>query len=101
MTEKIKVSKTSEIAEGSAKIIKIGEKEIAVFNINGNFHAISNVCVHKGGPLGEGTVSEDVVTCPWHAWEYDVKSGECLTTPGEKVEKFNVIVENDEVFVEV
>jgi len=101
MVEKVKVGSISDIPEGKAKVIDAAGKQIAVFNKEGKFYAISNTCLHQGGPLGEGLLAGETVTCPWHAWEYDVKTGECLTTPGAKVEKFNVIVENNEVFVEV
>lgn len=101
MPEKVKVAKASELEEGSSKVIEAGGKQIAVFNVGGKFYAISNLCAHKGGPLGEGFLSGETVTCPLHAWEFDLKTGQSLTTPGANVEKFNVIVENGEVFVEV
>lgn len=101
MAEKVSAGKASDIPEGRAVVIEAGGKKIAVFHVGKDFHAISNVCPHRGGPLGEGAVSGDAVTCPLHAWEFDVKTGESLTVPGQGVEKFNVTVENGEVFVEV
>ena len=101
MAEKVKVGNVSEIAEGTSKIIEAEGKQIAVFNVSGKFFAISNVCCHQEGPLGEGFLSGETVTCPLHAWEFDLKTGKSLTTPGAGVEKFNVVVENEEVFVEV
>jgi nitrite reductase/ring-hydroxylating ferredoxin subunit len=63
---------TSEIPEGKSKSFSItNEKgpraDIAVFNINGKYHAITDTCVHKGGPLSQGNL-EEVVACPWHGW---------------------------------
>ena len=49
--------------------------EIALFNIGGTFYAISNVCIHQGGPLSKGTLEGDTVTCPWHGWKYSIKDG--------------------------
>ena len=68
---------SSQIPRGKSKkfFIKDEEKnlEIAVFNVNGIFYAISNSCVHKGGPLSDGFIDGDIVTCPWHGWKYSVK----------------------------
>ena len=101
MAEKIRVGKVSDVPEGRATVVEANGKKIAVFHVGGSFHAILNACPHRGGPLGEGAVSGDTVTCPLHAWEFDVKTGESLTAPGQGVEKFKVTVENGEVFVEV
>ena len=101
MTEKVKVCSASEITEGTPKLVEANGKQIAIFNVGGKFFAISNVCAHADGSLAEGSVAGDVVTCPLHAWEYNVKTGESLTMPGAKVEQFKVIVENDEIYVEV
>ena len=101
MAEKLRVGKVTDIPEGSAVVIETGEKKIAVFHVGDNFHAISNTCPHKGGPLGEGAVSGDTVTCPLHAWEFNVKTGESLTVPEQGVERFKVTIENGDVFVEV
>ena len=70
---------TSEILEGRSKSFSIYDdkglrEDIAVFNINGKYHAISDTCVHKGGPLSQGNL-EEVVTCPWHGWKYNVRTG--------------------------
>ncbi len=101
MTTKIKIGKKSDIKEGNSKIVDAAGKQIAVFNVGGNFYAISNVCSHQGGPLGEGFLSGTGVTCPWHAWEYDLKDGQCVTMPGMGVETFKVSVVGEEIFVEV
>jgi nitrite reductase/ring-hydroxylating ferredoxin subunit len=70
----------SDIIEGAAKHFSISNSEgssldVAVFNVGGNFYAISDICAHKGGPLSEGILKKNIVTCPWHGWKYDVRSG--------------------------
>src|SRR6476659_7480162 len=60
-------------------------EDIAVFKINGKYNAISNTCAHKGGPLSQGILKEDVVTCPWHGWIYNVHSGKSPHKGGESV----------------
>ena len=74
--------------------------ELAVYNVDGEFYATENFCPHKGAPLVEGTLCGHVVECAWHGWQFDVRSGECLTVP-DKIETFRVIVENGLIKVEV
>lgn len=97
----VKVAKTGDIAEGAGKTVEANGREIALFNVGGTFHAIDNVCRHRGGPLGEGELDDTVVTCPLHAWTYDVTSGECFDDPSCPVETFAVKVEGDDVLVEI
>ena len=66
MPEFVKVAKTGDIAPGEAKAVDIGAKRIAIFNIEGTYHAIDDKCTHRGGPLSEGMVVGNEVTCPWH-----------------------------------
>ena len=94
-----KVAKTSEIAPGTSKVVEVSGKTVALFNCEGTFYAIDNTCKHRGGPLGEGSLSSTTVTCPWHGWEYDVTTGECAMDRSIKVQKFDVKVEGDDILV--
>lgn len=93
--------KPAEIAEGGAKVVVVDGREVAVFKIGGKFHAIENTCPHRGGPLAEGFVRGTTVTCPWHAWDFDVTNGKCLTVPECRVRAYRVRVAGDDVAVEV
>ena len=97
----VEVAKVSDVKPGKNKVVKAGGKEVALFNVDGKFHATSNTCLHRGGPLGDGSLGDSTVTCPWHGWQYDVKSGACKTNPSVKVETFKTKVEGDKVLVEV
>jgi nitrite reductase (NADH) small subunit len=88
-------SKTFSIADE-----KVIQKDIAVFNINGNFCAISNICVHKGGPLSQGILEESIVTCPWHGWKYDVRTGKSPHKGGDSVESFKVHTIGDKLYID-
>ena len=101
MAEFTRVASKAEIPTGTGKVVQVGGKTLAVFNCEGSFYAVDNACKHRGGPLGEGSVSGTVVTCPWHGWEYDVTSGACQMDPSIKVQKFDVKVEGDDVLVAV
>ena len=94
-----KVATKADIPTGSGKVVEVGGKTIAVFNDGGTFYAIDNTCLHQGGPLGEGELSGSSVTCPWHGWEYDVKTGACAMNPAVKVQTFPVQIQGDEIFV--
>ncbi len=97
----IKAAGKADIPEGHGKVVTLEENAIALFNVDGAFHAIDNTCKHRGGPLGEGELDASQVTCPWHGWQYNVTTGECMTTPGLTQKKYNVKVEGDDVLVEI
>ena len=76
MAEFIKVASISELELGSCKTVEVQGKVIALFNVGGRIYALDNTCLHQGGPLGEGRLEGEVVTCPWHMWEFNVRTGE-------------------------
>ncbi len=96
-----KVGKASDIDEGKSQIANTNNKEIALFKIEGKIYAIENTCPHRGGPLVEGYLEGLELTCPWHAWVFDVKTGICQTMPDTKQPTFKVKIENDEILVEI
>lgn len=120
MTEHI-VASTDELDENERLLVEIEEREISIFNIDGEYHALLNWCMHQGGPCGEGKVSGTIVdadfdrdslevslewgkdgeilNCPWHAWEYDIESGECLSREGHNLPSYPVKVENSNIIV--
>ena len=77
----VNIAKTSEIEPGQNIVVKFNGENIAIFNTGKEFYAINNTCPHQGGPLNEGTPAGEVVTCPWHGWQYNLKSGCPITTP--------------------
>lgn len=97
----VRVAGTSEIKPGTGIVAEVNNQQIAVFNVDGAFYAIDNVCVHRGGPLGEGDVEGAVVTCPWHGWQFDVKTGGCVNNPAARVKSFPVKVEGNDISVEL
>src|SRR5690242_2136518 len=72
-----------------------GKIEIAIFNIGGTFHAISNICIHKGGPLSDGILEGDIITCPWHGWKYSVKNGKSPHEGGDSISSYPVYVSKE------
>ncbi len=101
MAEFVKVASTSDLAPGQCTLADAGGQPIAVCNVNGTFYALSNTCLHQGGPLGEGSMEATTLTCPWHAWQWDVTTGKSTVNPAMGVACYPVKVEGDDVMVEV
>ncbi len=74
--------------------------ELALFKVDGEFHATDNFCPHKGAPLTEGTLTGHVIECQWHGWQFDVRSGECLTV-GTQLRVYPVIIEDGLIKIEI
>ncbi len=90
---------TDSLDDGKIIEIIIGGTAIAVANVAGTYYAISNTCAHAEGPLGEGSVSGTIVTCPYHGWQYDLRDGACKTHPDAKVATYPVKVVGNAVCV--
>lgn len=97
MAEFVRVTGTADVAPGSGIVTEVNGQAVAVFNVDGTFYAIDNTCIHRGGPLGEGELEGDTVTCPWHGWQYNVKTGASLNNPSACVKSFQVKVEGSDV----
>jgi nitrite reductase/ring-hydroxylating ferredoxin subunit len=97
MGEFVRVAGTADVKPGHGIVAEVNGKALAVFNVDGQFHVIDNTCLHRGGPLGEGELEVNVVTCPWHGWQFNVTTGACVNNPSAKVETYQVKVEGDDV----
>jgi nitrite reductase (NADH) small subunit len=96
-----KAAKLSEIPPGSVKEVQLAGQPIALANVGGTLYAISNTCLHRGGPLGEGQLEGSVVTCPWHGWQFNVATGKAVQNPNAGVSCFATELRGDEVYVDV
>src|ERR671919_1661347 len=107
------VGTVEEIAPGSHKIVEVGGRSIGVYNINGEYFAILNRCPHQAGPLCKGNtygflksggVGEyeysrpgEIVRCPWHGWEFDVRTGQSWFDPAQvRVRRYEVTIEGEQ-----
>lgn len=110
------VAKQSEITPGTKKIVEAGGRSIGVYNVNGQYHALRNVCPHQGAELCKGLVTPlvvssgpgsfeydregEIVRCPWHQWEFDIKTGCMIVDPAMRTKSYEVTVEKFDVSVE-
>ena len=101
MANFVKVAAVADVPPGTGRCVEASGKQIALFNVGGTFHAIDNTCVHRGGPLGEGELEGNIVTCPWHGWQYDVTTGVNTMDENERVDHYDVKIEGDNVLVGV
>jgi nitrite reductase (NADH) small subunit len=97
-----KLTTQSELpAKNEAKEFPCGDKMICVANVNGTITAMDNVCLHRGGPLGQGVIEAGKVVCPWHGWEWDPVTGAAIHNPSAKVAVYPIEVENGEVMIQL
>ena len=88
-------------APGEAKEFSCGGKVICVANMGGTFRAMENVCLHRGGPLGQGFIDGGMVVCPWHGWQWDPVTGQAGHNPSAKLAVYPLRIENGDVLVEI
>ncbi len=99
MEEFHKVAELSEVPVGRSKLVMLNNKAIALFNIEGKFYALHNLCPHEGGPLNEGRVKGHVVACPWHDLAFDVRNGQGIDGGGYCVGSYEVRLEGSDIMV--
>ena len=88
----VDAGRVEDLPQGSSKTIELPEgRELALYNVNGEFYATENFCPHRGASLADGTLCEHVIECGLHGWQFDVRTGECLTVT-EKIETYEVLV---------
>lgn len=97
----VRAAPLADIPAGTIREINLGGVEIALANVAGNIHAISNICLHRGGPLGQGTLENQVVTCPWHGWQFDVATGKTVQNQEVGVACYPVEIRAGEIFVDL
>lgn len=95
------VAQTAEVPEGERKIVQVDNLSIGVFRHQGNWYALRNSCLHRGGPVATGRLQGETLTCPWHGYQYNLTSGELLTDPKARLEMYPVEVRNGEIHLQI
>lgn len=110
------VADVADLAEdGQRVVVDVDGREIAVFRVDGEYHALLNFCVHQGGPLCEGPLTgrsdvaddgrwiydeeDQVISCPWHAWRFDIETGVNVQDDRYTIPKYDVEVRDGQIFV--
>ncbi len=97
----VQAARMDEVLPGCAKVVTVFGKKYALFEVDGEFFATLNACPHAGGQLGEGDLDGHTITCPFHAFQYDVRTGQCLGGQADAVETIRVKVDGGLVLLEV
>lgn len=101
VAEFVKVAELSDIRPGECQITEANGRAIALFNVDGTIYALDNTCLHRGGPLGEGDLAGEIVTCPWHGWQYNVRTGEKCNDSTKRVARYETKIEGGQIMVAV
>jgi len=100
MSDWVTVARSDELAPGRWRVVDVDGTQIAVFNLEGTYYAIEDVCTHDAGQLTGGAVEGDEIVCPRHGARFSIRTGQALTAPAfEPTEVFPVRIENGEVQV--
>ena len=101
MSNWIRIADAADIPPGTGKELLAGDRIVAVYHVDGEFFAIDGICPHAGGPLGEGEVAGQIVTCPWHGWQFDSNTGKHCLNAGLKHPTFPVTVRDGELYIDL
>lgn len=95
-----KVGNLSALPAGEVMEAEVGGKAYAICNVEGALHAMEGTCPHRGGPLGHGALHGHALVCPWHAWEYDCRTGRNLMDDSVGVTTVAVKLDDDEILID-
>jgi nitrite reductase (NADH) small subunit len=97
--EFVAVGRVEDVPEGTLRTVRVGDEEITLAHCDGGLHATQAHCIHLQGPLGEGTLDGCVLTCPWHGWQYDVRTGANEFDRAIRLRTYDVDVADGEIRV--
>jgi NAD(P)H-dependent nitrite reductase small subunit len=98
----VTVGRVEDVPEGRGATVELeGGKELALYHVGGEFYAIENFCPHRGAPLADGQLAGHTVTCDWHGWRFDLRTGSCLGRAAECLETYEVVVEDGWIKIRV
>jgi nitrite reductase (NADH) small subunit len=102
VSELVTVARADDVPPGTVTAVEAAGEPIALVNLDGTFYALQGKCLHLEGPLGEGRIElECYLTCPWHGWKYDVRTGKNDFDLSIEARTYDVTVEDGEVRVAV
>ena len=97
----VKLGSMSDLPRDAMLEVMVGECSYALCNVEGEVHAIAGLCLHRGGPLAQGALHGTKVVCPWHAWEWDCRTGINDYNPDQKTATYNVKIEGEDILIDI
>lgn len=101
MARLVKVGRADDLAEGQGTLARVDGQRIAIFHVGGRYYALEATCPHEGGPLADGVIEGARVLCPWHGYDFDLKTGACGLEPGLRVLTYPVKVQDGDLLIEM
>lgn len=95
----VRVAGPEALPPGSARAVQVGRYEVALFNVGGDFYALENACPHQGSPIVDGHIEGRTITCPWHAWCFDLRTGSLTLGDFAMIPRFDVRVQPDGIYL--
>ena len=96
-----KLATIAELSPGSLAEVEHEGAYYAVCNVGGEVRALAGTCPHQGGPLGEGALNGDLISCPWHMWEFDTRTGICVFNERTAIPVYPVRLEGEDIMVDL
>lgn len=100
-TKDVVVAAAAEIAEGQRKIVQVDSLSIGVFHHDGGWYAVRNSCIHRGGPVATGKLEGDILTCPWHGFQFNLRTAQCVADPKAELDRYTVTIVDGQVHLQV
>jgi nitrite reductase/ring-hydroxylating ferredoxin subunit len=97
----VKVARTADLPPDSLEEVTVGDNCYALCNTGGEVYAVSGLCIHRGGPLGQGALHGTQIVCPWHAWEFDCRTGVYDYNPALKLPTYAVKIDGEDILIDV
>ncbi len=102
MTDFIKVAKLDDLEDGDLMAVEVDGEPVCLAKVDGEVYAFTDNCTHISGPLNEGELDDDVLTCPWHGAQFNVRTGKVLRGPARQdIQTYAVRVDNDDILVSI
>jgi nitrite reductase/ring-hydroxylating ferredoxin subunit len=101
MAKFVKVGRVDDLAEGQATVAQVDGQRIAIFHAVGHYYALEASCPHEGGPLADGVIEGLHIICPWHGYDFHLKTGECGLDPDIRALTYPIKVQDDDLLIEV
>lgn len=102
MTDFIKVARINDLEDGELMAVEVDGEPVCLAKVDGTIYAFTDDCTHIGGPLNEGELDDDVLTCPWHGAQFNIRTGKVLRGPARQdIQTYAVKVDNDDILVSI
>ncbi|OGW78535.1 MAG: hypothetical protein A2Z83_04205 [Omnitrophica bacterium GWA2_52_8] len=101
MAKTFKAAKKSDIPADTGYYVDLQGRDIALYNVEGQIHAMDAICPHQGGPLHEGSMTDGKAMCPWHGWEFDIKTGACVFNDAIKQQVYKAVEKDGDIYIEI